>query len=131
MKKQIFLITFYAVTCLSTATGNSKISPKDPTVLITQSDEIDLRGRIEPGEIRRDTKAISAFLQENDIKALFYFDMGTVQITITNAIGSIVYSTAVASSIGEILIPTTGLASGNYTITFTAASGVLTGDFVF
>ncbi|MGB3106968.1 DUF3244 domain-containing protein [Sphingobacterium siyangense] len=129
MKKLVFLFTLCAGYTLSFAAGNVQIFPYPTTLRSTQSDEIDLRGRIEPGEIRRETKAISAFLEGSVIKAQFHFDMGSVQIKIVNESGNNLYTTNVASSLGEVLIPISSLSSGNYSITFTASSGVLTGDF--
>ncbi|MDR2269521.1 MAG: DUF3244 domain-containing protein [Sphingobacterium sp.] len=129
MKKQVLLLALSIGALLSPSVGNSQLLPISTVDLNFQSDEIDLRGRIEPGEIRREIKAISAFLQASDIKAQFHFDMGTVQISIVDQTGTMVYSTTVSSSIGEVLIPTTGFPPGNYTVTFTALSGGITGDF--
>ena len=128
MKNQILLLAISSTLLYSTA-GNSKTIPTSTVFTKIQSDEIDLRGRIEPGEIRREIKPISAYLEENAIKAQFHFDIGTVQVTIVDAIGTSVYNTSFSSSIAEIQIPTTNLVSGNYTITFATAYGQMTGDF--
>lgn len=129
MKKQILLLTLSAGVIATPALGSLQI-PSIPTItLFTQSDEIDLRGRIEPGEIRRTGPAVSAFLETTVIRSQFHFDVGTLQISITNATGTIIYNHTVSSSIGEFLIPVSGFSSGNYSITFTSTSGEMTGDF--
>lgn len=129
MKNTIFSFALCTGSLLTPTIGNTQIFPYSTIILDTQSDDIDLRGRIEPGEIRKTGPAISAVLQENSIKADFNFNMGTVQITIVNETDNTVYSAIVASSLGEILIPTSGLPSGNYSIIFVAANGEMYGDF--
>jgi hypothetical protein len=129
MKKHMTLFALFSGILLSSAIGNTQTYPDHIDIINIESDEIDLRGRIEPGEIRREIKAISAFIEENTIRAQFHYDLGAVQITITNGSGISVYSSTIASSIGEVYIPITGLTAGNYTITFTASAGVLSGDF--
>lgn len=130
MKKHITLFALFAGILLSSAIGNTQTYPDHIDIINIASDEIDLRGRIEPGEIRREIKAISAFKEESSIRTQFHYDLGTVQTTITNGSGISIYSSTIASSIGEVFIPIMGLTPGNYTITFTASAGVLSGDFV-
>jgi hypothetical protein len=131
MKKRILSLVFCAgIMMLPPAFGKCYEFPKTIINVNTQSDEIDLRGSIEPGEIRRTGSAISAFLKTSVIKSQFHFDVGTLQISITNATGTIMYNNTVSSSIGEFLIPISGLSSGNYSITFTSTSGEMTGNFV-
>ncbi|HAF36497.1 MULTISPECIES: DUF3244 domain-containing protein [Sphingobacterium] len=130
MKKQILLIALLSGVIAAPALGSSQIAPVPNSALITQSDEIDLRGRIEPGEIRRIGSAVSAFLETTVIRSQFHFDGGTLQISIANATGTMVYNQTVSTSIGEFLIPISGFTSGNYSITFTSTSGEVTGDFV-
>ncbi|WP_343556264.1 DUF3244 domain-containing protein [Sphingobacterium sp.] len=129
MKKKILIITLCTGHFLSTAQGNNHNFSQPLAVISSQSDEIDLRGRIEPGEIRRERTSISAFIEESDLKAQFNFDMGAVQITILNDIGNTVYSATILSSPGEILIPISNMSSGNYTIYFTAIRGTMSGEF--
>ena len=129
MTKFALLITLCAGSLVTAASENHQIFSSSIKVLNLQSDEIDLRGRIEPGEIRREINAISAFMEDSAIKAQFHFDMGSVQITIANDLGITVYTTTVSSSIGETLIPVSNLAFGNYSISLTASNGTMTGDF--
>lgn len=130
MKKQILLLALLAGVITAPAVGSSQTTSVPSSALFTQSDEIDLRGRIEPGEIRKIGPAVSAFLETTVIRSQFHFDVGTLQISIANATGTIIYNQTVSSSIGEFLIPISEFTSGNYSITFTSTSGQVTGDFV-
>lgn len=130
MKKQILLLALLAGVIASPALGSSQITSVPNSALFNQSDEIDLRGRIEPGEIRRIGPAVSAFLETTVIRSQFHFDVGTLQISIANATGTIIYNQTVSSSIGEFLIPISGVTSGSYSITFTSTSGEVTGGII-
>ena len=129
MTKFALLITLCAGSLVTSASENHQLFSNPIKVLNLQSDEIDLRGRIEPGEIRREINAISAFMEDSKIKAQFHFDMGSVQVTIANDLGITVYTSTVSSTIGEILIPVSNLPAGNYSISFIASNGIMTGEF--
>ncbi|OOG19618.1 hypothetical protein BWD42_06820 [Sphingobacterium sp. CZ-UAM] len=130
MTKFALLITLCAGSLLTSASENHQLFSNSTKVLNLQSDEIDLRGRIEPGEIRREVKAISAYMEDSYIKAQFHFDMGSVQITIANDLGIILYTSTISNFIGETLIPVSNLPAGNYSISFTASNGTMTGEFM-
>lgn len=130
MKNFALLLTLCTASLATLANRNHQVFSNTTNISNHQSDEIDLRGRIEPGEIRREINAISAFLEDSNIKALFHYDIGSAQINIANDLGIILYTSTISSSIGEVLIPVSNLPAGNYSISFNTSNGTLTGNFI-
>lgn len=88
---------------------------------------IDLQGTLLYGI---DPNTIVAGASDDAVYIGFNEDFGSVNISIYNGLGGLVYSTVVNSSIqSEVFIPFAGVASGIYTVEINNANGSINGDF--
>lgn len=90
-------------------------------------DKIDLMGDL---LMNIGPNAIIAGASDDAVYIGFNEDFGSVNISIYNGLGGLVYSTVVNSSIqSEVFIPFAGVASGIYTVEINNANGSINGDF--
>lgn len=129
MKKQVVTWMLCAGCVLFPAVANTGNTPNPEVREITERDTIDLIGELKTGQLRSGGDALNAKIDGNTILVTFNRNVGNVSVCIKNNSGNTVYSTTINSSMGQAVIPLSGLPSGTYTITFSNGSGVMWGEF--
>ena len=134
MKNKVFILAGLCALCLCTWNVQADIlqpihinGVEADNHIPTTAEAIELLGKLNYNAGPDD---IEAGVTDNAVYICFNQDFGTVNITIYNGAGLVVYSTVVDTSVQQVvIIPITTAASGTYTVVLDNANGYAEGDF--
>lgn len=129
MKKQFLALVLGAGWMFLPIMGSSSINVNSHNYVLSKSEKIDLKGKMESIGIHRVTETLTAFLQDDSVNVYFHRNVGVVAITIKDQSGTVVHSSIANSQDGQVMIPLTNLLIGSYTITFDNGNGIMWGEF--
>lgn len=124
MKKQILLLVIICL-CLSTTNANGFTTPHhdNPPDLTP----IELHGRL---DLNHGSEGVEAFMDDHFVYIYFYQNYGSVNISLYNEMGGLVYSDIVNTSIQQtVIIPIPGSYSGTFILELSNSFGYSEGEF--